>query len=302
MYNQYSWIEGEVAMGYNFLPCEREQLYLLPPALQDWLPEGDLAWFILDAVAQMDLAKIEQAYRADGWGQAAYEPAMMVALLLYAYCLGERSSRRIERLCERDVAVRVLAANQRPDHTTIARFRQTHAAALAALFTQVLKLCAAAGLVKVGVVALDGTKIKANAALAANRTAETIEAEVTRMLTEAAATDAAEDRQYGPDQRGDELPEALRNRQSRLVRLQACQERLAQEASEATAQHQAKIEARQAEEAATGQKKRGRKPKAPEAGESHHEDAGRLRPRLQCPGGGDGGPDHCGGRGHAGGQ
>ena len=252
-------------MGYNFLPCEREQLYLLPPALQDWLPEGDLAWFLLDAVAQMNLTAIERTYRADGWGPAAYEPAMMVALLLYAYCLGERSSRRIERLCQRDVAFRVITANQGPDHTTIARFRQTHETALATLFTQVLRLCAEAGLVKVGIVALDGTKIKANAALASNRTVETITAEVSRMLTEAQATDAAEDRQYGPERCGDELPKVLRDRQSRLARLQACQERLTQEAATATEQQQAKIETRQAEEAATGQKKRGRKPKAPEA-------------------------------------
>lgn len=163
------------------------------------------------------------------------------------------------------MACRVLAANHRPDHTTIARFRQTHEAALATLFTQVLKLCAAAGLVKVGVVALDGTKVKADAALAANRTAETIAADVTRMLAEAQATDAAEDRRYGPEQRGDELPEALRDRTSRLARLKACQDRLTQEAAEATAQQQAKLEARQADEAATGQKKRGRKPKAAEA-------------------------------------
>jgi len=251
-------------MGDHFLACDRDPLLLLPPALPDWLPEGDLAWFILDAVAQMDLTKIERAYRADGWGQAAYEPARMVALLLYAYCLGERSSRRIERRCERDVAYRVLAANQQPDHTTIARFRQTHEAALAALFTQVLTLCAAAGLVRVGVVALDGTKITADAALAAHRTAETIAVEVTRMLAEAQATDAAEDRRFGPEQRGDELPEALRERRSRLARLKACQERLEREAAEAVAQQQAKLEARQAEEAATGQKKRGRKPKAAE--------------------------------------
>ncbi len=255
----------EGARGYNFLPCDREELFLMPPALQEWLPEGALAWVILDAVAQMDLTKIERTYRADGWGQAAYEPAMMVALLLYAYCLGERSGRQIERLCERDVAFRVLAANQRPDHTTIVRFRQTHETALATLFTQVLTLCAAAGLVKVGVVALDGTKIKADAALAANRTAETIAAEVTRMLTEAQATDAAEDRLYGPAQRGDELPETLRDRRSRLARLQACQERLTQEAATATVQQQAKNKARQAEEAATGRKKRGRTPKAAEA-------------------------------------
>ncbi len=143
----------EGARGYHVLPCDRDQLFLLPPALQEWLPEGDLAWFLLDAVAPMDLTKIERTYRAEGWGQAAYEPAMMVALRLYAYCLGERSGRQIERLCEREVACRVLAANQRPDHTTIVRFRQTHETALVTLFTPVLTLCAAAGLVKVGVVA-----------------------------------------------------------------------------------------------------------------------------------------------------
>jgi hypothetical protein len=159
----------------------------------------------------------------------------------------------------------VLTANQGPDHTTIARFRQTHETAVASLFTDVLRLCAEAGLVKVGVVALDGTKIKASAALASNRTVETITAEVSRMLTEAQATDAAEDRQYGSERCGDELPEGLRDRQSRLARLQACQERLTQEAATATVQQQAKVEARQAEEAAMGQKKRGRKPRAPEA-------------------------------------
>jgi transposase len=202
----------------------------MPPALQDWLPEGDLAWFILDVVAQMDLGEMERTYRADGWGQAAYAPAMMFALLLYAYCLGERSSRRIERLCERDVAFdvafMVLAAAQRPDHTTIARFRQTHETALARLLTQVLRRCAEAGLVKVGVVALDGTKLKANAALAANWTAEAMAQEVATMRREAAATDATEDRLYGADRRGDERPEPLRNRAGRLARLKACPKRL----------------------------------------------------------------------------
>lgn len=209
----------------------------------------------------MDLAKIERTYRADGWGQAAYEPAMMVALLLYAYCLGERSSRRIERLCKRDVAFRVITANQGPDHTTIARFRQTHEKALASLFTDVLRLCAEAGLVQVGVVALDGTKIKAAAALAANRTAETIEKAVTTMLAEARSVDEAEDRLDGTNREA--LPEALRDRTSRLARLCECQERLTREAADAVAQQQAKVEARQAKEAATGQPKRGRKPRVP---------------------------------------
>jgi transposase len=244
-------------MGYNFLPCDREQLYLMPPALQDWLPESDLAWFLLDAVAQMDLSAIEETYRRDGWGQAAYEPTMIVALLLYAYCLGERSSRQIERLCERDIAFRVIAANQRPDHTTLARFRKTHETALAALFTDVLRLCAEAG-----VVALDGTKMQADAALAANRTVGAIQEAVQTMLTEAQGADEAEDRLYGPQRRGDELPEVLQNRQSRRARLQACQARLKQEAEAAQAKQAAKHDTRQAEEAGTGQKKRGRPPKA----------------------------------------
>lgn len=252
-------------MGYNFLPCDRDQLYLLPPALQDWLPEGDLAWFLLDAVAQMDLSAIEETYRRDGWGQAAYEPTMMVALLLYAYCSGERSSRQIERLCERDIAFRVIAANHRPDHTTVARFRKLHETALAALFTDVLRLCAEAGVVKVGVVALDGTKMQADAAMATNRTAEAITEAVQLMLVEAQEVDDTENRVYGPERRGDELPAALQHRQSRLARLQACQARLKQEADAAQAKQTAKFETRQAEEAATSQKKRGRKPKTAQA-------------------------------------
>ncbi len=251
-------------MGYNFLRCDRDQLYLLPPALQDWLPEGDLAWFLLDAVAQMDLSAIEQTYRRDGWGQAAYEPTMMVALL-YAYCLGERSSRQIERLCERDIAFRVIAANQRPDHTTVARFRKLHETALAALFSDVLRLCAEAGVVKVGVVALDGTKMQADAALAANRTTEAITEAVQLMLVEAQEVDDAEDRVYGTERRGDELPAALQDRRSRRARLQACQARLKQEADAAQAKQTATLETRQAEEAATSQKKRGRKPKTAQA-------------------------------------
>ena len=147
--------------GYNFIRPNRDQLFLMPPALQDWLPSDDLAYFLLDAVDQFDLSAFYAAYRADGVGQAAFQPHMMVALLLYAYCLGVRSSRQIERLCERDVAFRVVAGNLRPDHATIARFRQRHSEALKGLFTDILRLCKEAGLVKVGVVALDGTKMAA---------------------------------------------------------------------------------------------------------------------------------------------
>lgn len=241
-------------MAYNFVECNREQLYLLPPSLQDWLPEKDLAWFILDAVDEMDLSQFYAAYRQDGWGGEAYEPKMMVALLLYAYCLGERSSRRIERLCERDIAFRVIAANLAPDHATIARFRAEHREALAGLFTAVLRLCREAGLVKVGVVALDGTKVKANAALSANRSYEHLEEEVGRMFSEADARDAEEDRLYGQEKRGDELPEELRDRGSRLARLKACKARLAGEALAAAAEQAKKIVEHEAEG------KRGRKP------------------------------------------
>jgi transposase len=249
----------------NFKPCAREQAYLLPPSLREWLPEDHLAWFVLDAVAQLDLSAFYEQYRADGTGQAAYHPRMMVAVLLYAYCTGIRSSRKIARACWENIAYRVLAANQTPDHATLARFRATHEQALEELFVQVLRRCAEAGLVKVGLVALDGTKLTANAALAANRTKEGLAAEVQRMMAEAAETDRREAAEYGAERRGDELPEGLRERGSRLARLREGLARLKAEAAAAQAEQAAKIAAREREEAATGKKKRGRKPKAPEA-------------------------------------
>ncbi len=212
----------------------------------------------------MDLGAFRRKYRADGWGGESYDPAMMVTLLLYAYCVGERSSRRIERLCLEDVAFRVIATNQRPDHVTIAHFRRRHERELADLFTQVLRLCREAGLLKVGVVALDGTKVKANASLAANRTYVAIREEVEKMLREAEATDREEDERYGPGRRGDELPEELRHLQSRLERLKACKWRLEEEAAREAAQRQARVNERKAQEQATGKKRRGRKPKAPD--------------------------------------
>ena len=192
-------------MAQNFIGCDREQELLLPPSLREWLPEGHLAWFVIDAVGQLDLAPFYAAYRADGHGRAAHDPAMMVALLLYAYAVGERSSRRIERRCVEDVAFRVIAANQRPDHTTIARFRQRHEAALAGLFGEVLALCADAGLVGVAVLAVDGTKLHANASQHQNLDFDEIAREI---LAEAGAVDRAEDERFG-EQRGDELPPEL---------------------------------------------------------------------------------------------
>jgi transposase len=209
----------------------------------------------------MDLREFYASYRNDGWGAAAYDPAMMVAVLLYAYCQGIRSSRRIARALERDIGFRVLAANHQPDFRTICRFRAEHEEALERLFVQVLQLCREAGLVKLGVVALDGTKVAANAALAANRSYQALEEEVRRILAEAKVVDAEEDARYGPERRGDELPEGLGRRVERLRRLQEARARLEREAEGAAQVTQEHLAQRQAEEAASGKKKRGRKPK-----------------------------------------
>lgn len=248
-------------MSYNFIERNREQMYLMPVSLEDWVKEGHLAWFILDAVEAIDVSKFYLKYRADGWGRAAYDPQMMVSLLLYAYCLGVRSSRQIERACEVNVAFRVITANQKPDYSTVCRFRSQNEEELGMLFTQVLWLCAEAGLVKAGVVALDGTKVKANASLSANRTEEHIEAEVRKMLAEAREKDEEEDRLFGKDSLGDEIPEELKDRRSRLARLKECRERLAWEKEEKVQCQAERIEKRRVEEEAMGHKKRGRKPK-----------------------------------------
>jgi transposase len=185
-------------VAQNFLPCDRDQELLLPPSLREWLPDDHLAWFVLDAVDQLDLERFYAAYRRDGWGAAAHEPRMMVALLVYAYSIGVRSARGIERRCREDVAFRVITANQVPDHATIARFRARHEAAIGDLFGGVLELCAKAGLVKVGIVAVDGTKIAAAATHHATRSYEQIAKEI---VEEAGRIDAEEDELYG-DARG----------------------------------------------------------------------------------------------------
>ena len=209
-------------MPQNFIGCDREQELLLPPNLREWLPSEHLAWLVLDAVEEMDLSAFYASYRHDGHGRAAHEPAMMVALLLYGYCKGQRSSRVIERECTDDVACRVIAANQRPDHTTIARFRQRHEDSLARLFGEVLAICAQAGLVSVGVIAIDGTKVHANACHHANRDYEQLAREI---LEEAKSVDALEDEQFG-EARGDELPPQLRTAQGRRGWLREAKRRL----------------------------------------------------------------------------
>lgn len=251
-------------MPQNFIALDRDQQYLMPPSLREWLPADHLAWFVIDAVAQMDLSAFYARYREDGWGRAAYEPQMMVALVLYSYCLGERSTRAIERHLADDVAYRVIGANQRPDHATIARFRAEHEQPLAGLFAQILRLCAGAGLVKVGVVAIDGTKMGANASLSANRSQDAIEADVRRYLKEAAEIDAAEDALYGVGVRGDELPPELCDRTSRLARLKEAKQRLDEEDAAREQAHQRHLAERERTERERGKRLRGRKPKAPE--------------------------------------
>jgi transposase len=209
----------------SFLMCDREQMFLMPPDPRDWLREDHLAWFVLASVEEMDLDAFYGSYRRDGWGRAAFEPSMMVALLMYAYARGERSSRGIERRCVEDVAYRVIAAQQAPDHATIARFRVRHEVALAHLFSEVLGLCRESGLVKVGLIAIDGTKVHANASHHSNLDYEQLAREI---LKEAGEVDAAEDELYG-EARGDELPEHLRTREGRAAALRAAKQRLARE-------------------------------------------------------------------------
>ena len=249
-------------MATFFREPDRRQRYLLPVDMMDWLPEGDIVHLIVDAVALMDLSGFEATCKVGKAGQAPFSPRVLLALLIYAYSHGIRSSRAIERLCGRDVGYRFIVGAAVPDHSVIARFRQRHVERMKAVFLAVLELCRAAGLIRLGLVALDGTKVKANAALDANRTASSIEAEIARMLAEAEAVDAREDHQF-QDQRGDALPEGLQAA-DRQARLMACKAKLEKRAAERAARQQAKIDARRAEEQATGKRRRGRKPKAPD--------------------------------------
>ena len=203
-------------MPQNFLFPQRDQPLLMPVDMREWLPEDDLVFVVLDAVATLDLGEFRRRYRADGHGRAAFDPEMMVALLLYGYCQGERSSRVIEKRCVRDVGYRVIAGGLRPDHATIARFRARHEKALGGLFSQVLRLLAAEGMVSLGTISLDGTKLAGNAAQKANKTLPQIE----KLLAEAAAADAAEDARYG-DAPGEPTPRALARRAERRERLAA---------------------------------------------------------------------------------
>jgi transposase len=221
----------------TFRPYEPDQMFLMPVLMREWLPDDHLAYFISDVVDQLDLLAITERYQYEERGYPPYHPVMMVKVLLYAYCIGVPSSRKIEKRLEEDIAFRVLAANNTPDFRTISDFRKDHLKALSGLFLQVLKLCQKAGLVRLGHVSLDGTKIKANAskhkAMSYKRMKEEearLEAEVEELLMRAGEVDEEEDKQYGKDKRGDELPKEFAFRESRLRKIREAREALEDEA------------------------------------------------------------------------
>jgi transposase len=238
-------------MSKGYRPYLPEQDLLLPPSLRDWLPENHLAYFVSDVVDQLDLSPIHAVYEKDLRGQPPYDPRMMTKLLVYGYCVGVYSARKIQQRLSEDVGFRVLAAGNAPDFRTISDFRKIHLATLEGLFEQVLKIVLETGAMKLGRVALDGTKVKANAskhkAMSYDRMKEqekVIRAEVKTMLARAEAADAEEDARYGKDQRGDELPEELQRRETRLQRI-----REAKKALEERARQKAEAEGKPPEEA-----------------------------------------------------
>jgi transposase len=211
----------------RFRHYDMDQLMLLPPDLREWLPPEHLAFYVSDLVEQLDLDAIMRVYEeGDMRGRPPYHPRMMVKLMVYGYCIGKRSSRKLEQATYDDVAIRVLTCNQHPDHDSIADFRKRHLKEVGRLFVQVLQMCRRSGLVKLGHVAIDGTKIKANASKRQsmsyermNKVEKELEAEVAALLAEAEGIDKEEDELYGKGRRGDELPKELRQRETRLAKL-----------------------------------------------------------------------------------
>ena len=245
-------------MAQRFVSADREQEFLLPPSLRDWLPAGHLAWFVIEAVDQLDLSAFYGVYREDGQGRPAHDPGVMVALMLFSYAVGVRSSRQIERRCVEDVATRVIAANLTPDHATIARFRTRHEQAVSDLFGQVLGLCAKAGMLRAGTIAVDGTKLSANASLEANRTVDGLREEAARAVAEAGEIDAREDQLFG-DARGDELPVELADPTTRAGRIKQLLDEMEAERAEAKAAQADKVAAYEAK-VADGRRPRGKPP------------------------------------------
>ena len=262
---------GSMKKIHSRFKCyDPDQVLLLPPDMKQWLPEDDLAYFIMEVVSAFDLSAFYDHYSRSRSGRPAYNPKMMVSLILYAYCVGVPSSRKIEAATYHQIPFRVITADQHPDHDTIADFRKTHLQALAALFVLVLQLCQQAGLVKLGHLSLDGTKVKANAskhkAMSYNRmdkTLQQLEAEVEQLLEEAKTVDAQEDARYGKGKRADELPKDLRRRQDRIAKIKQAKQSLEDEAqAKAQAKRQAMAKHEEALKKA-GKTRKGKKPKAP---------------------------------------
>ena len=254
----------------RFKPYQPNQLFLLPPDMKDWLPDDHLVYFVMDVVGELDLLAIYQRYDNSKGGQPPFDPKMMVSLLFYAYCVGLPSSRKIEKATHERVAFRILTADQHPDHDTIADFRKRHLDVLSGSFVQILRLCQEVGLVKLGHVSLDGTKVKANAskhkAMSYGRMekkAEELEAEVKRLLTEAQAVDDAEDAKYGKGKRGDELPKELRFKQDRLRKIKEAMESLEREAKVKADAKREEIRLKELSLQKEGKKRKGKKPKDP---------------------------------------
>ena len=255
---------------FRFKPYCPDQLLLLPPDMKQWLPEDDLAYFIMDVVGELELSPIYNFYSRSRAGQPPYSPRMMVSLILYAYCVGLPSSRKIEAATYTQVPFRVITADQHPDHDTIADFRKTHLNALAGLFVGVLQLCQKAGLVKLGHIALDGTKVKANASkhkamsyARMDKTLAQLEAEVQQLLEEAQTVDEEEDARYGKGKRMEELPEDLRRRRDRIAKIKQAKQSLEDEAqAKADAKRQAIQEQEEALKKA-GKTRKGKPPKDP---------------------------------------
>ncbi len=257
-------------MSSRFKSYCPDQMLLLPPDMKEWLPEGDLAYFIMEVVEELDLSAIYSRYSSSRAGQPPYNPRMMTSLILYAYCMGIPSSRKIETATFNQIPFRVITADQHPDHDTIADFRKTHLKALAGLFVSVLQLCQKAGLVKLGHISLDGTKIKANASKhkamsygRMDKTIQQLEAEVKQLLEEAKTVDENEDARYGKGKRIEELPQDLRRRQDRIAKIKEAKQALEEQAK---AQADAKRHAIQKKEEALkkeGKPRKGKKPKAP---------------------------------------
>jgi transposase len=229
-------------MGKSYRPYYPDEELLLPPSLRDWLPENHLAYFVSDVADNLDLSGMDAVYGSEKRGQPPYDPLMMTKVLLYGYCVGVFSSRRIERRLVEDIAFRVLAAGNQPNFRTIADFRKIHLVTLEGLFEQVLKIALEAGAMRVGRVAVDGTKVKANAskhkAMSYDRMQEKekqLKAEVKQLLAQAEAADAAEDQQYGKDRRGDELPAELQRRETRIKKIQEAKRAVEQRARDKAA-------------------------------------------------------------------